>query len=360
MKSRAIYCVIMAGGRGTRFWPLSRASRPKQLLKMIGDRSMIQMTVDRLRKIKFVKGIMIIAGPDLVARIKDEIEGIPGENIIIEPSGKNTAPCIGLAAYHLSTQDPDTIMGVFPADHIIVGHKAFSGALSTARDLAASQNALVTIGVVPSSPHTGYGYIQFDRKNELLEGKAYKVKTFAEKPTQSAAKRFLRSGDFLWNSGMFVWKASTYLEAMQSLMPEQYEILREVGESVGSKNYQSTLDARWEFLAPQSVDYGILEKAKNIYVVRSEFEWSDVGSWNSFYEMLPKNGDGNVIRGDALVLDAKNNLIHSNSKMTAIVGMENIVVVNTDDATLILPRDRVEEVKKIVNLLQKSGSDDLL
>ena len=360
MSSKVMDCVIMAGGRGTRFWPLSRNSQPKQLLKIIGDQSMIQITVDRLRKIKFVKDIFIIASSDLAAKFKNNINSIPEEHIIIEPSGKNTAPCIGLAAYHLLNQDPDSVMGVFPADHLIIGHRKFSGALDTARDLASSQDALITIGVVPSSPHTGYGYIQFDRRKELIEGKAFKVKTFAEKPTRAAAERFLKSGDFLWNSGMFVWKTSSYIQAMQNLMPEHYEILKEIGDSIGSKDYQSTLDARWEYLTPQSVDYGILEKAKNIFVVRSEFDWSDVGSWNSFYEILPKNGKGNVIRGDALVLDSKNNLVYSNTRLTAIVGIENLVIVNTDDATLIISRDRVEEVKDIVALLRKSGRDELL
>ncbi len=350
----------MAGGRGTRFWPLSRDSRPKQLLNIIGDRSMLQITVDRLRKMDFMKEIVIVSGREQESRIKDEIEGVSHENIIVEPSGKNTAPCIGLSAYHLLKRDPHSVMGVFPADHLIVGHKKFSAALRTASELARSEDALVTIGVVPSSPHVGYGYIQFDQRNELIEGKAYKVKTFAEKPSRSVAERFLKSGDFLWNSGMFVWKASAYLDAMETLLPEHYEILKDIGESVGTEDYPSTLEDQWELLTPKSVDYGILEKAENIVVVRSEFEWSDLGSWNSFYDMLPKNGSGNVIRGDAIVVDAENSLIHSNSKLTAVIGLKNIVVVNTDDATLVVSRDRVEEVKKIVTLLKKSGRDEVL
>ncbi|MFQ6674616.1 MAG: mannose-1-phosphate guanylyltransferase [Fidelibacterota bacterium] len=352
--------VIMAGGRGTRFWPLSRNSSPKQLLSIIGDRSMLQMTVDRLRKIDFVRDIYIVTGRDLESKIKHEIEGVPPGNIIVEPSGKNTAPCIGLVAHHLLERGDDPVFGVFPSDHLIVGHRTFSEALETARHLALTEGSLVTIGVNPSFPHTGYGYIQFDRRNELIKGRAYQVKTFAEKPTPSVAKRFLKSGDFLWNSGMFVWKTSAYLEAMDSFMPEQSEILREVGDAIGSKDYQSTLDARWEILVPESVDYGILEKAKNICVVKSKFEWSDVGSWDSYYELLTKNDDGNVIKGDAVVLDSQNSLIHSNGRLTAVVGLDNIVVVNVEDATLIVPRDRVEEVKKIVELLRKSGRDELL
>ena len=251
-------------------------------------------------------------------------------------------------------------MGVFPSDHLIVGHKEFSEALSTAKELAQSRNSLVTLGIVPASPQTGYGYIQFHKKKALIADKAYRVRTFAEKPTQSVAKRFLKSGDFLWNSGMFIWKASTYLEAMESLMPEHYEILKEIGDAVGTEHYQSALDDRWEYLMPESVDYGILEKSKNICVVKSEFKWSDVGSWNSYYEMLAKNGDGNVVKGDAIVLDGRNSLIHSNGRLTAIVGIDDIVVVNVEDATLVVPRDRVEEVKEIVTLLRKSGRNELL
>ncbi|MFQ6616245.1 MAG: mannose-1-phosphate guanylyltransferase [Fidelibacterota bacterium] len=360
MKSPRFHAVIMAGGRGTRFWPLSRNSRPKQLLNIIGERSMLQMTVDRLRKIDFVKGTYIITGEDLADHVVDGIEGVPPEHVIVEPSGKNTAPCIGLAIHHIVKNDGASVVGVFPSDHLIVGHRIFARTLETARDLAQSQDVLVTIGITPSSPHTGYGYIQFDKRHELVEGRAYKVKTFAEKPTRSVAEKFLKSGDFLWNSGIFVWQASTYLEAMERHLPEHHEILGQIGGAIGSKEYEDTLESRWELLRPESVDYGILEKADNICVVKTSFEWSDVGSWNSYYELLTKNGEGNVLKGDVLVLDSRNNLIHSNGRMTAVVGLENVVVINVEDATLVARMDRVEDVKKIVTLLKKAGRQDLL
>ena len=360
MKVPKLFGVIMAGGKGTRFWPLSRNARPKQLLKIIGDTTMLQMTVDRLRKVRFVEDIYVVSGPDLAQQIGSEIDGITKDNIIIEPSGKNTAPCIGLVAQHLLKRDPEAVMGVFPSDHIIVGYRSFSGALRIARDIAVSDHYLVTFGVVPSSPHTGYGYIQFDKRNELPEGKAFEVKTFAEKPTLTVARRFLKSGDFLWNSGMFVWRAGSFMDAMEHLMPEHFNILTEIGDTIGKQHYQSTLNDKWSFLSPESLDYGILERADNICVVRAEFEWNDVASWNSYYDILPSNGDGNVVRGDGIVVDGSGNLIHSNNKLTAVVGLDNVAVVNTPDATLVVSRDHAEEIKKVVELLQKEGRDEVL
>lgn len=360
MTSPKFHAVIMAGGRGTRFWPLSRSNRPKQLLKIIGERSMLQMTVDRLRKIDFVGGIYIITGKDLEHQVLESVEGVPPEHVIVEPSGKNTAPCIGLAIHHLSKHDRTDIVGVFPSDHLIVGHQTFASTLRTARDLAASQDVLVTIGISPTSPHTGYGYIQFDKRHELIKDTAYKVKTFAEKPGRSVAERFLSSGDFLWNSGIFVWKASCYMEAMAQHLPEHHEILEEIGATIGSGAYASTLESRWELLRPESVDYGILEKADNICVVKTSFEWSDVGSWNSYYDLSAKNGEGNVLKGDALLVDSRNNLIHSDGRVTAVVGLDNIVVINVEDATLVARMDRVEDVKQIVSFLKKAGREELL
>ena len=352
--------VIMAGGRGTRFWPLSRKDRPKQLLNIIGDQSMLQMTVDRLRKIRFIEEIYIITGRDLAETISSEIDGVPKENIIIEPSGKSTAPSIGLAAVHLLADDPEAVMGVFPADHLIVGHRAFSNALSVGRKLAESEEMLTTLGVVPASAHTGYGYIQFDKNRPFLDNRAFGVKTFAEKPTVAAAKRFIASGDFFRNSGMFVWKAKAFLEAMEVNMPIHYEIMTKIGEAVGTRRYKSTLEAEWDNFTSESIDYGILEQAKNICVVQAEFTWSDVGSWNAYYDLMTKKGKGNVIKGEGTVIDGGGNLIHSNGKMTTLLGLSDIAVINTDDVTLVIPRERVEEIKIIVSMLEKSGKEKLL
>ena len=350
----------MAGGKGTRFWPLSRESRPKQLLNILGDTSMLQMTVDRLRKITFVEDIYIICGADLKRQISRKLDGVETRNIIVEPSGKNTMPPIGLMAEHIKRKDEDGVMAVFPSDHLIIGHRAFSDVLKTAHDLSLQDETLVTMGIVPSSPHTGYGYIQFNKKKELVNGKAFTVKTFAEKPNLSAAKRFLASGDFLWNSGMFVWRASVFLQNVMEHMPEDYLALEAIGDKISTRQYKSSLEENWEKLTSESVDYAILERSKNISVVRSEFKWSDIGSWNAYFDLLTKNGKGNVIKGDGMIIEGSNNLVHSNGRLTAVVGADNMVVINTKDATLVVHQDRVEEVKQLVEKLRIEGRTKVL
>ncbi|MFQ6608749.1 MAG: mannose-1-phosphate guanylyltransferase [Fidelibacterota bacterium] len=359
-RKRQVFAVIMAGGKGTRFWPLSRNARPKQLLKIFGDSSMLQMTVDRLRKISFVEEIYIICGAELKRRISKNLDGVEAKNIIVEPSGKNTMPSIGLMAEHIVRKDGEAVMAVFPADHLIIGHRAFLDAMKTAHDLALQEETLVTLGVVPSSPHTGYGYIQFNRKKNYITGKAYGVKTFAEKPNLSTAKRFLKSGDFLWNSGMFVWRASVLLKSVQQYMPEDYIVLEAIGKAIGTRDYRNNLEENWGKLMPESVDYAILERTQNISVVQAEFQWSDIGSWNAYFELLPKNGQGNVIKGDGMILDGSNNLVHSNGRFTAVVGADNMVVINTKDATLVVSMDRVEEVKRLVEKLKEKGREEVL
>ena len=355
-----MFGVIIAGGRGTRFWPISRKKRPKQLLNIIGDQSMLQMTVDRLRKIRFIEDIYIATGKDLAKTISKEVEGVPRKNIIVEPSGKNTAPSIGLVAGHLLKRDPDAVMGVFPADHLIVGHRPFYQSLSTAFNLVSKKEILITFGIVPSSAHIGYGYIQYNKKKILEDDIAFGVKTFAEKPTLSAAKRFIKSGDFLWNSGIFVWKASVYMKAMEDHLPIQYDIIKNIVSKVGTNKYKSILESEWDRISQESVDYGILEKAQNIGVVKSDFVWSDVGSWDAYYNLMTKKKDGNVIKGDGLVIDGTNNLIHSSEKFTSVLGLSNIAVINTNDSTLIVPRERVEEIKTILSVLEKNDRNELL
>ena len=350
-------CVILAGGSGTRFWPYSRHNRPKQLLKIVGDQSMLQMTVDRLLKIKKVKDIYIITREDLKETIIKEITGVKPENIIAEPSGKNTAPAIGLIGALLGLTEPDTVMGIFPSDHLIVGHRAFAKAINTADHLAKKGDNLVTIGIRPSSPSTAYGYIQFDDTNEVDHLGAHRVKTFAEKPHKDLAKRFVASGDFVWNAGMFFWKVNTFLSAMDKYMPELMESLNKIAPLIKKGD---SFQAQWDLIEPESIDYGLLEKADNIYVVNGDFKWNDIGSWNALYDVLNSNDDGNIIRGNGKVLDGKNNLIQSNGKFTAVIGASNLVVVNTDDATLVVHRDKVEDVKALVDFLKLNGGKELI
>ena len=352
-----MYCVIMAGGRGTRFWPASRKNNPKQLLNIVGKTTMLQMTVDRFQKMKNVEDIFIVTSEDLVSKIKRKINGIKAKNIIVEPSSKNTAPAIGLAALRIKSIREDAVMGVFPADHLVIGAQKFAKTVRSAIQISNKSDGLVTIGIEPKFASTGYGYIQFDPSSPLDYLAGFKVKTFAEKPHKKLAKRFVSSGDFLWNAGMFIWKVSSFFNELQTHMTEFDRQLKKIEKRINSNQDFNRL---WKKIQPESIDYGLMEKSDNIYVVKSEFEWNDIGSWDAVFDVSPKTKDKNVIRGKGLVIDGKNNLIDSNNHFTAIVGVDNIVVVNTPDATLVIPRDKVENIKELVMYLEKNKKSELL
>ena len=248
-------------------------------------------------------------------------------------------------------------MGVFPADHLIVGHQKFIKTLNTADHLARKNPFLVTIGIKPTYPATGYGYIQYDENSEMEYMNAFNVKTFAEKPHKKLAERFISSGDFLWNAGIFFWKVKTFMKSLELHMPELNASLNKIAIKLDAgKDFEDI----WSYIDPESIDYGLLEKAKNIYVIPGEFKWNDIGSWNALREVLNKNKDGNIIRGSGKILKGNNNLIHSNDKFTAILGLDDIVVVNTDDATLIVHKDNVEDVKFLVKDLKENGQKNLI
>ena len=350
-------CVILAGGSGTRFWPYSRSSRPKQLLNIVGEKSMLQMTVDRLKKIKKITHIYIITRKDLYDQIIEEVDGVDPKNVIVEPSGKNTAPAIGMMAALFQLNHKDEIMGVFPADHLIVGHKKFEKAINTADYIARKDSNLVTIGIKPTFASTAYGYIQYDENSEIDHFDSYHVKAFAEKPHGKLAKRFLSSGDFLWNAGMFFWRVDTFMHSLNKYLPELHDSLTKIAPKLSSGE---SFDGLWDLIEPESIDYGLLEKASNIYVVSGDFRWNDIGSWNALYDILNPSKDGNIVKGNGEVIKGKNNLIHSNGRLTAIVGADDLIVINTDDATLVVPNDKVEDVKELVEILKASGKDNLI
>ena len=350
-----MHCVILAGGSGTRFWPYSRKNNPKQLLNIVGNKSMLQITVDRLRKLKSTTEIYIITRRELSDTIIKTVKNIKPENVVIEPSAKNTAPAIGLVAQKIFIKNKNAIMGVFPADHLVVGHNNFEKSLDNAYRIVKKKNNLVTIGIKPTYPSTAYGYIQYEAGDRVKKG--YHVKTFAEKPHEKLAKRFMNSGDFLWNAGMFIWQVDTFLISIKKHMPELFDALTKIGECIETSK---PFDNIWENIIPQSIDYGLMEKADNIYVIPAEFDWNDIGSWDALYEVFSKKEGDNVIRGLGRVLDGKGNLVQSNGKFTAVIGLDNIVVVNTKDATLIVHRDKVEKVKDLVSWIEKKNHKDLL
>jgi len=350
-----MHCVILAGGSGTRFWPYSRKNNPKQMLNIVGDQSMLQITVDRLAKLKSTTEIYIITKKELYELIIKKIKNVNPKNVIIEPSAKNTAPAIGLVSQKIFTKNKNAIMGIFPADHLIVGYKNFEKSMDDAFSLAKKKKHLVTIGIKPTFPSTAYGYIQYEPDNKNKVG--YHVKTFAEKPHEKLAERFLSSGDFLWNAGIFVWNVSSLLSALEKYMPELHDSLFNIRKRMElSKPY----DDIWESITPESIDYGVMEKADNIFVIPADFEWNDLGSWNALYEIFSKKEGENVIRGFGTVIDGKSNLVHSNGRFTAVIGLNDLVVVNTDDATLIVPKDKSERVKDLVSWLKSKKHEDLL
>lgn len=350
----------MAGGVGKRFWPRSREDRPKQMLNILDNKSMLRLTVDRLHSRSDYDKIFIVTNREMAESIQEMVPEIPEKNYLLEPFGKNTAPAIALSAVHIQAMDEDAIMGVFPSDHLIMEEELFFHDLKTAVEVVDEKNCLVTFGVEPDRPATGYGYIQYDPGKMLVEDKVYKVKTFAEKPNLNTAKRFLRSGDFLWNSGMFVWKAKTILKQMKAHMPDLYDSAVNISEALGREDYQQVVEREWKTFRSESIDYGVMEKAGNVYVVRSDFVWSDLGSWASVYQLAKKDGDGNVAEGENILIDSTGNYIYSPDRLVATVGVDNLVIINTDDVTMVVDRNQAEEVKTLVDTLRKQGKSKYL
>ncbi len=353
------YHVILAGGFGSRFWPRSRKDNPKQLLKIFGNESMIRLTVNRLKKLTTPLNILIVASENLCNKMKIELPEIPNNNFIIEPSGRNTAPAIGLAAIHVYQRNKNAVMCIYPADHLIVENDKFCEIVTEGIHFAQEHSALITMGIKPTYPATGYGYIQFGNSH-TDNSNIYKVKTFAEKPPLKSAERFLETGEFLWNSGMFIWKAEIILLEMKTYMPELHESLDVIFDSFESGKYDIILDREWEIIQPESIDYGIMEKAKNVFTLKADFSWNDMGTWKSVYDVLSKDKNGMILQGNVLSVESKNSIIYSQDRLTAVIGIDNIAVVNTDDATLIMPMDHAEKVKEIVNQLTASEMNEFL
>lgn len=352
-----VYAVIMAGGSGTRFWPQSTKKLPKQFLSLFGEGTMIQNTAQRIENLIPQERIMVVTNDDYVSIVEEQLPKVPSENIVGEPVAKNTAPCVAIAAEMLYKKDPEAVMVVLPADHHITEPDAFNQYLKAAIEKAKSGQHLVTIGINPDRPETGYGYIHGDDDSEevLNRKKVHPVKAFKEKPDVETAVKFLRSGGYYWNSGMFVWSAKTILEEVQKYLPEMYDLVKLAGEEVYTKMHKEAINRFYQTCESVSIDYGIMEHAKSVYVVPGEFGWNDVGSWTAAYELEEKDRDGNVVKAEkATFSEATKNYVSTESgKMISIVGLEGVAVVETDDAILVCKLDKAQNVKEIVQQLKE-------
>ncbi|MGE0406928.1 MAG: mannose-1-phosphate guanylyltransferase [Candidatus Korobacteraceae bacterium] len=353
------YPVILAGGRGTRFWPLSRKRRAKQMLALDGSKTMIQQTVDRLLPLAPRERFWIITNQDLRDGIARQLPKVPRKQIVAEPVGRNTAPAIGLAAFLLLRQDPAAVLGLFPSDHTIQNAGRFRQQVQQAVRLAVEDGYTVVMGISPTRPETGYGYIE---GGEQLPGNIRRVRRFTEKPNAPTAHEFLNAGNYYWNSGMFVWSARTLTEALREYLPKTADLLEQIATAYGSRKFESTFARLYPKCENISVDYAVLEprsargeRGANIYCLPAEFPWNDLGSWAALYEHRQEGQSGvNIIAGDkTFTLNAEGNYIHAPGKFVAAVGVKDLVVVETDDALLITTREHAQDVGKVVKYLDE-------
>lgn len=343
--------LIMAGGRGERFWPKSRQNLPKQFLSLTDDgKTMIQLTVERIMPLVEVDDIYISTNQDYKKLVMEQLPQIPEENILCEPMGRNTAPCIGLGAIHMAKKYGDAVMLVLPSDHLIKYNAIFLSTLEDACRTAEQGSNLVTIGITPDAPETGYGYIKF-LPDQLL-GRAYRVDRFVEKPDLETAKEYVASEQYLWNSGMFIWKVSTILENLQKYLPAVYSGLDRIQASIGTEQEEQVLEQVFQAFPSESIDYGVMEKAKNIYILTGAFGWDDVGSWLAVGRLKKSNEFGNVITGNAVTIDTKNSIIQGGKKLIATVGLQDVIIVDTEDALLVCDKDSAGDIKKVLENLK--------
>jgi mannose-1-phosphate guanylyltransferase len=359
-----IYPVIMAGGSGTRFWPLSRKDRPKQFLALAGDEPLLTATVGRLPPLAKPKETFVVCGPKHAAAARKLLPKLPEQNFIVEPCARNTAPCVGLAALHVARKDPRGVIVMLPADHHIGKPAAFREALVSAADLA-QRGAIATIGIKPSRPETGYGYLKIGprlaARGRKGKGAAHKVERFVEKPDLVTAARYLSDGGYLWNSGIFAFRADVILEEIRRAMPVLGEQLDAIDAAFGKPSYKKTLQRIFPECPSISIDYGVMEKSKRIAVVPADFGWSDVGSFAALPDVKPTDRQGNVAEGDAVVVDSHNVVvIAKGGRPVAVVGIDDVVVVDAGDAVLVCRRDRAQDVRQAVEELSRRGRDEVL
>ncbi len=352
-----ITAVIMAGGRGERFWPKSRNNRPKQFLSLTSDgETMIQKTVKRLSPLVSAEDIFIVTNAAYADLVNDQLPDVPRENILCEPCARNTAPCIAFAAAIIQKKYGDAMMLVLPSDHLIGYENIYIKTLQTAIRTAEEGNNLVTIGITPAYPETGYGYINFGKE----AGDAYEVERFVEKPDLPTAKKYLASGKYLWNSGMFVWKASAIMYNMKQFMPEIHDGAVRIGDSYGTDSYEEILIKEFTAFTSESVDFGIMEKASDIYTIPGSFGWDDVGSWLAVERINETDDKKNYFDGDVIAVDSERTTVCGGKRLVAAIGTRDIVIVDTDDVLLVCSKNNTQDVKKVIAQLKEHGRNDLV
>jgi mannose-1-phosphate guanylyltransferase len=358
-----LYAVIMAGGSGTRFWPLSRRKAPKQLQAIVGEKPLIATTFERLDGLLRPENVYVVTGADQAESTRAALPGLPPGNVIAEPEGRDTAAAIALGATVLAKRDPEAVMAVIPADHVIKPVGLFQATLAAACDLALRTDYLLLFGLRPTFPHTGLGYIHFGDTIERAAGSfpVRKVLGFTEKPDGRTAREYLDSEEYYWNSGIFVWRASRILRELARLLPGHAEAFARIGGALDTPRQAAVLAAEYPGLKKISIDYAVLEKAKDVAVLEAPYQWDDVGSWLALERHMEPDASGNVVVGDALVMGSAGCILQSSGRRLVVgLGLTNMLVVDTDDVVLICSKDRDQDVKRVVEELRRRGREDLL
>lgn len=355
-RNEHLYAVILAGGGGTRLWPRSRKAHPKQFLDLTGDGTMLQEAYTRIAPLIPAERVLVITNESYVDLVCEQAPALPRANVIGEPVGRGTAPAIGLAAALLRQRDPNAIMAILTADHLIGRKETFRRAIAAAAQVAATPGRLVTLGITPAYPETGYGYVERGPELVTLDGMTvYRVLRFTEKPNHETAARFVESGHFSWNSGMFIWRADSILDEIARQMPELSAQLAVIAASLGRPDEQAAFAQVWMQIRSETIDFGVMEGALDTVVLPVDIGWNDVGSWAALADELPANEQGNVVQGPHILFDTHDSFIFSEHRLIATIGLRHMIVVDTADALLICPRERAQEVKKITELLIERG-----
>ena len=354
------YAVIMAGGSGTRLWPLSRQQRPKQSLTLVGNKSLFQHAVARIRPVFPLERILVVTRTEHASILIEQAPDLPAENFILEPEARGTAPAIGLAAIHLQKRDPDATMAVLTADHFIDDIDGFCSVLNMAEDIAAD-GSLVTLGICPSFASTGFGYIQHGAALGENNGLPFfDVQRFFEKPDAVTAEKMIASATCSWNSGMFIFQVNRILKEFAGQMPDFYSRLMEIKKTLDHPNYQSTLALNWPLVVKQTIDYGVMEAARRVVVIPVDIGWTDVGSWGSLFDLLPVDKHENVLIGNYLEIDTQRTLVIGGKRLVATLGVQDLIIIDTEDALLVCARDHEQEVKSLVEKLLERRQDYLV